>query len=373
MADGSSASTAPRRPAALSPEQVRHRRSQRLRLPLLLLVPLAAAVGGLYIYLSGGRYVSTDNAYVRADMMAVSTDVSGIVKTIEVTDNAHVEAGQVLFRLDDAPFRYAVDNATAQLALARTGVEALKANWREKQQELRLTQINIDFAQRDQKRKAELFGQHVIPQAQMDQAQQTLDAAQQQLQTVQQQAAGIVANLGGNAEIATDAHPRVMAAKAQLDDAQRNLDRTVVKAPGAGIVTQVPSLQPGMNLRAGTPALSVVASDRPWVEANPKETQLTYVRPGQAVTISVDAYPDVKWTGKVESIAPASGAEFALLPAQNTSGNWVKVAQRIGLRVAIDPAQGAPPLRAGMSTVIDIDTGHVRTLHELLAHLGLAK
>jgi membrane fusion protein (multidrug efflux system) len=372
MADGSATTTAPRRPATLSPEQIRHRRSQRLRLPLLLLAPVAVAVGSLYFYLAGGRYVATDNAYIRADMMAVSTDVSGMVKSIEVTDNQHVEAGQVLFRLDDAPFRFALENAKAQLALKRTEVEALKANWREKQQELRMAQINIDFALRDQKRKAELFGQHVIPQAQMDQAQQTLDGANQQLQTVQQQAAGIIANLGGTADIPTDQHPRVMAAQAQLDDAQRNLDRTVVKAPGAGIVTQVPSLQPGMYQRQGTPALSVVAADHPWVEVEPKETQLTYVKPGQTVTISVDAYPDVKWTGKVESISPASGAEFALLPAQNSSGNWVKVNQRFPLRVAVDPAPGAPPLRAGMSTEIEIDTGHVRTLHGLLAGFGLA-
>src|SRR5579859_1296311 len=365
MADGS-ATTAQRRTALLTPEQARHRRGQRLRLPLLLLAPVLVVVGSLYAYLNGGRYVATDNAYVRADMLAVSTDVSGIVKTVEVTDNQHVDAGQVLFRLDDAPFRFAADNARAQLALARTAVEALKADWREKQQELRMAQINIDFAQRDQKRKAELFGQHVIPQAQMDQAQQTLDAATQQLQTVQQQAAAIVANLGGNPELATDQHPRVMAAQAQLDDAQRNLDRTVVKAPGAGIVTQVPSLQPGMYLRAATPALSVVASDHPWIEANPKETQLTYVQPGQRVTISVDTYPDVKWTGTVASISPASGAQFALLPAQNTSGNWVKVNQRIPLRVAVDMTPGKPPLRAGMSTEIEIDTGHVRTIHGLL-------
>ena len=371
MADGS-ATAAPRRPATLSPEQVRHRRSQRLRLPLLLLAPVAVAVGSLYFYLAGGRYVATDNAYIRADMMPVSTDVSGMVKSIEVADNQHVDSGQVLFRLDDAPFRFAVENAKAQLALKRTEVEALKANWREKQQELRSAQINIDFALRDQKRKAELFGQHVIPQAQMDQAQQTLDSATQQLQTVQQQAAGIIANLGGTVDIPTDQHPRVMAAQAQLDDAQRNLDRTVVKAPGAGIVTQVPSLQPGMYQRQGTPALSVVAADHPWVEVQPKETQLTYVKPGQAVTIAVDAYPDVKWTGKVESISPASGAEFALLPAQNSSGNWVKVNQRFPLRVAVDPAPGAPPLRAGMSTEIEIDTGHVRTLHDLLASFGLA-
>ncbi len=370
MADGSATATA-RRPAALSPEQIRHRRSQRLRLPLLVLAPVVVVVGSLYFYLAGGRYVSTDNAYIRADMMPVSTDVSGMVKSIEVTDNQHVEAGQVLFRLDDAPFRFALENAKAQLALKRTEVEALKANWREKQQELRLAQINIDFALRDQKRKAELFGQHVIPQAQMDQAQQTLDAATQQLQTVQQQAAGIVANLGGTADIPTDQHPRVLAAQAQLDDAQRNLDRTVVKAPGAGIVTQVPSLQPGMYLSKATPALSVVAADHPWVEAEPKETQLTYVKPGQAVTITVDTYPDVKWTGKVESISPASGAEFALLPAQNTSGNWVKVVQRIPVRIAVTVDPTKPVLRAGMSAEIEIDTGHKRSWDELLGSVGL--
>jgi membrane fusion protein (multidrug efflux system) len=370
MADGS-VTTAPRHAGSLSPEQVRLRRGQRLRLPLLLLAPVLVVAGSLYFYLGGGRYVSTDNAYVRADMLAVSTDVSGIVKSVDVTDNQHVEAGQVLFRLDDAPFRFAADNARAQLALARTEVEALKANWREKQEALHLAQINIDFAQRDQRRKSELFAQHVIPQSQMDQAQQTLDAANQQLQSVQQQVGGIVANLGGNPDLPTNQHPRVMAAQAQLDDAQRNFDRTVVKAPGEGVVTQVPNLQPGMYLRAATPALSVVAADRPWIEANPKETQLTYVKPGQKVTITVDAYPGVTWTGTVASIAPASGSQFALLPAQNTSGNWVKVNQRIPLRVAVDLDPGKPQLRAGMSTEIDIDTGHVRTLHALLAGLGL--
>jgi membrane fusion protein (multidrug efflux system) len=370
MTDGGA--TAPKR-AALSTAPVRASLGQRLRLPLLLLAPILLVAGGLYFYLSSGRYIATDDAYVRADMVGVSTDVSGIVKGVEVVDNQHVEAGQVLFRLDDEPFRFAAANARAQLAMARTEVEAMKANWREKQQELRMAQINIDFAQRDQKRKAELFGQHVIPQAQMDQAQQTLDGAQQQLQTVQQQAGGIVANLGGDAGIVTDQHPRVMAAQAQLDDALRNLDRTVVKAPRDGVVSQVPSLQPGMYLRAATPALSVVAIDQPWVEANPKETQLTYVRPGQKVTIAVDAFPDAACTGTVQSISPASGAEFSLLPAQNTSGNWVKVNQRIPLRVAIESDPCKVLLRAGMSTEIEIDTGHVRTFHSLLADLGLVR
>jgi membrane fusion protein (multidrug efflux system) len=364
MADGGSTTSVQRAP-------IRDRR--RLRLSLLLLGPVFVVVGSLYFYLTGGRYVETDNAYVRADMLAVSTDVSGIVKSVDVTDNQRVEAGQVLFRLDDAPFRFALGNARAQLALARAQVEAMKASWREKLQEQRQAQITLDFAQRDWKRKTELFDQHVIPQAQMDQGQQMRDAATQQIQTIQQQVAGLAADLGGDPELPIEQHPRVMAAQSQLDDAARNIDRTVIKAPRAGIVTQVPNLQPGMYLRAATPGVSVVATDRPWIEANPKETELTYVQPGQNVRITVDAYPGSIWTGTVASISPASGAEFALLPAQNTSGNWVKVNQRIPLRVAIDAAPGKPVLRAGMSTEIEIDTGHRRTLHSLLASLGLVR
>jgi membrane fusion protein, multidrug efflux system len=372
VADGSSAAVSLDRTSTISPDRTRRRRS-RLRLALLILGPALVIAGGLAAYLAGGRWVGTDDSYVRADMVAVSTDVSGVVAEVDVADNQHVAAGQTLFKLDDAPFRYAVDNAKAQLALARAGVEALKADWREKQQELHLGQINLDFAERERKRKAELIDQRIVPMAQMDQAQQAHDAAAQQIQTLQQQLAAIVANLGGNAELPTDQHPRVLAAQAQLDDAQRNLARTQVAAPREGIVTQVPSLQPGMYLRASTPGVSVVGADQPWIDANMKETDLTYVRPGQKVTIKVDSYPDGAWSGTVESISPASGAEFSLLPAQNTSGNWVKVGQRFTVRIAIDPAPGAPELRAGMSTEIEIDTGHRRTLDGLVAGLGLGK
>jgi membrane fusion protein (multidrug efflux system) len=343
-----------------------------LRLPLLLLAPVLALVAGGYVYLTGGRYIATDNAYVRADIVQVSTDVSGMVKTVEVADNQKVDAGQVLFRLDDAPYRFALDNAQAQLAVARSDIEAMKANWREKQQELRLAQINIDFADRDWKRKSELFAQHVIPQAQMDQAQQALDAARQQMQTLQQQLAGLAANLGGDPNAPTDRHPRVLAAQSQLDQAQRNLDRTVVTASIAGVVTNVPSLEPGMYLRESMAAVSLVATDHVWIEANPKETQLTWVQPGQPVTISVDTYPDVEWHGSVASLSPASGSQFSLLPAQNTSGNWVKVVQRIPIRVLVKTEPNQPVLRAGMSAQIEIDTGHKRSLHSLLASFGLA-
>ncbi|HVJ56124.1 MAG TPA: HlyD family secretion protein [Aliidongia sp.] len=346
-------------------------RRKLLRLALLILGPALVIVAAGYFYLTGGRYVATDNAYVRADIVQVSTDIAGMVRSVEVSDNQHVDQGQVLFRLDDAPFRYALDDAQAKLALARAGVEAMKTNWREKQQELKLAQINIDFAEREWKRRTELFGQHVVPQAQMDQAQQALDAARQQLITLQQQLATTVADLAGDAQIETDRHPRVLAAKAQLDQAQRNLDRTVVRAPFAGTVTNVPSLQPGMYLREAMAGMSLVASDHVWIEANPKETQLTWVQPGQKVTISVDTYPGETWEGSVGDLSPASSSQFAMLPAQNTSGNWVKVVQRIPLRILVAPDSTRPVLRAGMSAVVEIDTGHRRSWRSLLAGFGL--
>jgi membrane fusion protein (multidrug efflux system) len=369
MADGSALG----HPARSAGHMGARDRRKLLRLSLLILGPVVLVAATGYFYFTGGRYMSTENAYIMADMSPISTDVAGMVTSVEVTDNQRVDQGQVLFRLDDAPFRFALEDAAARLAMARTDVEAMKANWREKQQELKLTQINIDFAERDWKRRTELFGQHVIPQSQMDQAQQALDAARQQLMTVQQQAGSIVANLGGNADIATDQHPRVLAAKAQVDQAQRNLDRTVVRAPFAGIVTNVPSLQPGMYLREAMAAVSLVSTDHVWIEANPKETQLTWVQPGQKVTISVDTYPDQVWEGSVASLSPASGSQFSLLPAQNTSGNWVKVVQRIPLRITVKPDPSKPALRAGMSVEIEIDTGHRRSWRSLLAEFGLAR
>jgi membrane fusion protein (multidrug efflux system) len=344
-----------------------------LRLSLLIVGPVLLIAGAAYAYLSGGRFVSTDNAYVMAGMSPISTDVPGMVERVEVGDNQHVDKGQVLFRLDEAPFRYSLDDATARLAMASAAVEAMKANWREKQQELKLAQITIDFADREWKRRTELFAQHVIPQSQMDQAQQALDAARQQVTTVQQQAAAIVAELGGAADIPTDQHPRVLAAQAQVDQARRNLERATVRAPFAGIVTNVPSLQPGMYLREAMAAVSLVSTDDLWVEANPKETQLTWVRPGQAVTITVDTYPGVTWHGSVASLSPASGSQFSMLPAQNTSGNWVKVVQRIPVRIKVEADPAKPVLRAGMSVELDIDTGHTRSWHGLLTDLGLAR
>jgi membrane fusion protein (multidrug efflux system) len=351
----------------------RFRAVPRLRTRTLLIIagPIALVTVSLWLYLSGGRYVSTDNAYVQADMVALSTDVSGIVKSVDVTDNAHVAAGQVLFRLDDQPFRYAVELATAELGQAEGDVAAMKADYRAHVQEIQRAQVDVDFARRDWARRNDLFSQHVVSQSAMDQAQEALDSAQRQLGTAQQQADSIAAHLNHDPNLPAEQNPKVRVAQAQLDQAKLNLDHTVVRAPVAGIVTNVPSLQVGRYLPASTAAFSLIADNTTYIEANPKETQLTWVRVGQPATVKVDSYPGIEWSCSVASLSPASGSQFALLPAQNTSGNWVKVVQRIPIRINCPPASDKPLLRAGMSTVVSIDTGHQNSMHELLGSVGL--
>jgi len=340
-------------------------RRRWLRPLLFLLLPVALLIGG-YWYVTGGRIMSTENAYVRADIVGVSTDVSGIVKEIDVRDNQKVAAGGVLFRLDDQPFRLAVTRAEAQVGIVAAELNALKASYRDMQAQIRQAEVDVDFYTRELERQQQLIARNVASQVTFEQAQRNLQSARQKVASLNQQLAGIQANLAGDPDIAVERHPRYIEAVAQRDEAARQLAHTTVKAPMAGTVTNVPSLQPGQYLAASTPAFSIVATDHMWIEANPKETELTYVRPGQPVTISVDTYPDEEWHGTVDSVSPASAASFSLLPAQNTSGNWVKVVQRIPMRVRIETPEGKPPLRVGMSVVVDVDTGHARGLPNFL-------
>jgi membrane fusion protein (multidrug efflux system) len=351
-------------------DQVRAPGLFSVRRLLLAAGPVAVVVAGTALYSTGGRYVSTDNAYVQADIVPISTDVSGIVRTVEVHDDEHVKAGQVLFRLDDQSFRYAVENAAAALASAKSDVAALRADWRAKQQEVKLAEIEADFAKREWQRRSDLFRQHVAPQSAMDQAQQALDAAESKLAATHQESASVAAHLADEVDQPIEDYPRVRAAQAQLDQARLNLDHAIVRAPADGVLTNVPNLQVGRYLMASAAAFSLVIDNSAWIEANPKETQLTWVKPGQKVTVSVDTYPGVTWGCIVGSLAPASRSQFALLPAQNTSGNWVKVVQRIPLRVACPAAPDKPAMRAGMSADIEIDTEHHRTLAELLGSVG---
>jgi membrane fusion protein, multidrug efflux system len=337
-------------------------RHQLVRWGLFALLPIALAAGA-YWYVTGGQVMSTDDAYVEADKVGVSTDVSGIVKDVDVVDNQRVEVGQVLYRLDPLQFQIAVDNAKSNLAQTALTIDAMKQDYKRMLSDAAAEQGQVALDQVTFDRNAALLPSGSTSKAIYDQAHYTLETDKNKLESLRQQAAVQLARLAGNPDIAVTDHPQYLQAEAQVDEAQRELDHTVVKAPFAGIVTNVPSIAPGKYLAASVTAFYLVATDHAWVEANPKETQMTYVRPGQPVAVSIDTYPDIQWHGTVESISPAGAQEFQLLPAQNTSGNWVKVFQRIPLRVRIDTRDaGMPPLRASMSVEVNVDTGHTRGL-----------
>ena len=344
-------------------------RIQRVRWTLFALLPIAA-VAGAYWYATGGKIMSTDDAYVQADKVGISTDVSGIVNDVDVRDNQHVSSGQILYRLDPRQFQIALDNAKANLAQIGLTIDAMKQDYKRMLSDAAAEQAQVDLDQINYNRASTLLRSGAVSQATYDSANYNLLNNKSKLQSLQQQAATQLARLAGNPDIETTQHPQYLQAKAQVDEAQRELDHTVVRAPFAGIVTNVPSIAPGKYLAASVTAFNLVATDHAWVEANPKETEMTHVRLGQPVVVTVDTYPDVQWHGTVESISPAGAQEFQLLPAQNTSGNWVKVVQRIPMRVRIDESgNDMPPLRSGMSVEIDVDTGHPHGLPHFLTGL----
>jgi membrane fusion protein (multidrug efflux system) len=311
--------------------------------------------------------MSTDDAYVEADKVGISTDVSGIVARVEVGENQAVTEGQVLYRLDDLPFRLALRQADAAVGMVGDTLEALRANFRDMQSQIVQARNDVDYYTTEYRRQDGLLNSHVASQATVDLAQRNLRNARQKLVSLNQRLAGVAANLNGDPDGPVERNPRYLEAVARRDEAARELDHAIVRAPFAGIVTNVPAIAPGKYLPAATTAFDLVATDHVWVVANPKETQLTYVHPGQPVAVTADTFPDVAWRGTVASISPAAAQEFALLPAQNTSGNWVKVVQRIPLRVQVDTSDRAlPQLRAGMSVEVAVDTGHARGLPSFL-------
>jgi membrane fusion protein (multidrug efflux system) len=341
-------------------------RPKRLRRLLLLLGPVVMVIGGLYFYLSGGRYVSTDNAYVRADKLNIATDISGIVADISVTESQKVAKDQVLFRLDDQPYRITLAGAQAQLQSARNEIATLQATYRQSLAQTQQSKTDVAFYQTAFERQQDLSRRGVSSQAALDQAKHDLDAAREREHAAQQQAEAALAQLGGTPDAETQTYARVQQAQAQVDRAERDLAHTVVRAPMDAIVTNVSALQVGQYLQAAQAAFSLVGTDDVWIEANPKETDLTYMKPGDPATVTVDAYPDREWSAELVSLSPATGAEFSVLPAQNASGNWVKVVQRVPVRLKVNLPEGAPPLRSGMSADVEIDTGHQRSLAGLM-------
>jgi membrane fusion protein (multidrug efflux system) len=341
---------------------------QRWRAGLFLLAPLAVVVCAVW-YVLGGQVVRTDNAYIQAERVGVSTDVAGIVAAIEVSDNQSVSKGQVLFRLRPEPFEIAVASAKAQLESARNQILYLKASYNQSLAEIAQAEVRLPYYQTNFQRLEKLVSVAAVSKTLYDDAHRDLDNTRQQVSVAKAQAAAALAQLGGRPDKPLEQHPSYLQAKAALNEAERNLRNCVVTAPFNGVVTNVDALQVGAYLQPPQSGFSLVSSQRLWVAASPKETELTNAHPGQGVTIEVDTYPGVTWHGTVESISPASSSSFSLLPAQNTTGNWVKVVQRIPVRIRIDDTDGKPALRHGMSAVVDIDTGTARGLPKPLANL----
>lgn len=335
-----------------------------LRRSLLLLGPLVVAVVGGYVYVTGGRYVSTENAYVQADKVMITAEVSGLIPEVAVRENQRVVKGDVLFRIDDRPYRIALAEVEARLAGVRDEIMSLKASYRQKQEELALARSDLAFAETEFERQSKLVATNAVSRAKFDAARHDLEVARQRIRVTEQEIAQIRAQLAGDPDIAVERHPRYLAAKAAVDRAGLDLERTVVRAPFAGIASHTPQVGQQVigNAAFSNPVMSLVADTGAWIEANFKETDLTHVRPGQAVTIHVDTYPDRAWRGTVESLSQATGAEFSVIPPQNATGNWVKVVQRFPVRIAVETNGDGPSLRAGMSTMVEIDTGRRRPL-----------
>jgi len=333
---------------------------QTLRLPLMLAGPIVVLLAAGYWYLTGGRYVSTDDSYVQAARVQVSTDISGRVVEIDVKDNEKVNAGQVLFRLDPRPFRIAVDEAKAQLAAVRFQIHALKATYHQKRADVRAAEATADYQEREFERQKRLLSSGTASQQQFDQARQAYENGRQQLASKQQDVAVALANIGGDPDIPLEQHPMVQHAQAALDRTELNLSYTEIHAPENGIVTKVDQLQIGDYVTAGTQLFSLMSTDRVWVEANFKETELTHMRPGQEATIEIDTYPDVVLHAEVESLSPGTGLTFSLLPAENATGNWVKVVQRLPVRLRLKRLDPNAPLHAGLSATVEVDTRHRR-------------
>ena len=331
-------------------------RLQRLRLPLMLLAPVLVLGGAVYWYVYGGRYEGTDDAYTQAATVSISANVSARVTEVAVHDNEIVQRGAVLFRLDDAPFRIAVSEAEASFSSARLRINALKSTYRQRRTELRAARETLAYEQQQYDRSDRLLKTGIVSRAQFDLATHALENAREQLAGAMQQLDAVAADLAGDPDIPLDRHPAVQQAQAALDRARLNLSYTVITAPSDGIVTKVEQLQVGDYINASTPLFALVSNHDVWVEANYKEVQLAHMRIGQTATVRIDRFPDKHFTGVLESVSPTTGSQSSLLPPENATGNWVKVVQRVPVRLHLSDNDPNAPLQAGLSADVTVDT-----------------
>lgn len=335
-----------------------------LRPVLLAGVPAAVLVGVFLFWLWGGRYVTTENAYVKADIAQISAEISGRVLEVHVRDHADVAAGDLLITLDPEPFKVALAKAEAELDATRGQVRTLIATWNEAKSELREAESKVAYWEAQLARQKTLAERGIVASSKFEEVESNAIAAADRVAVMQKKVVRVAAQLGGQPERPVDQHPLVREKQAEREKAALDLSRTTIRAPLAGTTVNV-RLQKGDQVKAATPLFALVANTRPWVEANFKETELTYVKEGLTATVVLDIYPNVTWQAEVESISPATGAEFAILPPQNASGNWVKVVQRLPVRLRLVPQPGEPPLRAGMTASVRVDTRRQRTISQL--------
>jgi membrane fusion protein (multidrug efflux system) len=328
---------------------------ERLRWPLMLALPIAFIAAGTVKYLNGERYVATDDAFVRAAKDSINARVSGQVVEIAVKDNQRVRKGELLFRIDPQPYQIAVEQAEARLSSARLQVEALKATYRQQSAELQSARDSADFDGREYGRKKALLASEFASRAAYERAETDFKVARQHIASIQQEISNTVAGMDGDPDIEISRHPTVREAQAQLDRARLELSYADVLAPD-DVVSQVDDLQIGDFVSAGAAVFSMMSSRDIWVEANFRETGLTHMRPGQAADIDVDAYPGHSFKAHVISMSPGTGSEFSVLPPENATGNWVKVVQRLPVRLALDAADPQRPLYSGISVTVHIDT-----------------
>ena len=364
------APTAPLPSYAAEPLPTPRRLGERVRFFLLVVAPLAALALALMWWLATGRYVTTDNADVGADRVMITPQVTGPIVAVHVLEGQRVAVGDPLFDIDPAPYRTALELAQGRLAAARVEFANLRSSYASNIAQIEMGQQAVDLRQADYDRKAALVKSRAGTQADLDTSNAALVQAKQILEFSRWWQESTIVKLGGGPDASIDTFPDYVQAKAQVEDAERNLRNANVTAPIAGVATQVVQIELGRVAPAGQPVFAIVADTGLWVDANPKESDLTYVRVGERANVTVDAFPGRQWRGWISSIAPGTGAQFAILPPQNSSGNWVKVVQRVPLRFSFDADQDVANLRAGMSVILSVDTGRKRTLAGLWSDLS---